>query len=247
MRIAYGSDIHLEFGEIVASVFENVNADVLVLAGDVTASKCEAEDFFDIVLNNFENVIYLMGNHEHYRGQLDKTELILREMLPKEVLFLQNESIEIDGIKFLGTTLWTDFNNNSFLSKHTAKYSMSDYTQIRLHNRKLNPEDILQEHYLAKRFLNQNITEGSIVITHHLPSFQSIPTEYLSSDINGAFASELSDMMLDFKPAYWIHGHTHKGIEYECFDTKVVCNPRGYVGIEFVSNFKLKVFDVRTH
>ena len=185
MKIALGSDIHLEFGMPKTErdrVFNDVGADVLVLAGDITtandAKKKEPHvvAFFQQCLDNVEHVIYIMGNHEHYKGTFHKTPDRIREMLPEGVIFLDNEKVEINGIPFLGGTLWTSCNDADYFTMEKVRTGLRDYQAIKFmepggNYRKIRPHDTIAEHRRCVDFLKENITEGCVVITHHLPSF----------------------------------------------------------------------------
>ena len=36
--------------------------------------------------------------------------------------------------------------------------------------------------------------------------------------------------MIEIKqPSLWLHGHTHESFDYNIKNTRVVCNPRGYI------------------
>lgn len=259
MKIAIGSDIHLEFGMSAderVRVLENVEADVLLLAGDIDIGRHfkrreeSTISFFEQCLSNFAHVIYVMGNHEHYHHTFNETESVIREALPEGVKFLQNQKVEIDGISFLGTSLWTDCNKGDYFCTSKLQQAMSDYKVIKYKDadgnyRKLRPSDTILEHRLALRFLKENITEGCVVVTHHLPTFKSVNPIYANQTaMNGGYASDLSEMMLALKPKIWVHGHTHDECEYIVGDTTVHCNPRGYFGEQPTSEFQLKVFEI---
>jgi Icc-related predicted phosphoesterase len=72
----------------------------------------------------------------------------------------------------------------------------------------------------------------TVVMTHHAPSFQSISPHYAGSDLNAAYASELYNAYSDdAMPILHIHGHVHDSFDYMLGDTRVVCNPRGYLNM----------------
>lgn len=112
------------------------------------------------------------------------------------------------------------------------------------------PEDAMEEHYRCVDFIKM-ATEGQdgkfVVCTHHTPSHQSCHPYYKNDELmNGGYHSNLEHLMLD-RPQIklWTHGHTHEDFDYMVGDTRVVCNPRGYVKYESrAANFKLKVFEV---
>jgi Icc-related predicted phosphoesterase len=86
-----------------------------------------------------------------------------------------------------------------------------------------------------------------VVVTHHAPSSESIAECYKSDTLmNGAFHSDLSDFILD-RPQIklWTHGHMHNKSDYMMGETRVVCNPRGYIGYESCANFfQLKYMEI---
>ena len=56
--------------------------------------------------------------------------------------------------------------------------------------------------------------------------------------LSACFASELD--YLFGKMDLWVHGHTHDNLDYEVKDTRVICNPRGYVTYNCRENFDFK-------
>lgn len=111
-----------------------------------------------------------------------------------------------------------------------ARHGMNDYFYIYDDTRRLTPTRILEIHKDHRQWLENEIKEGDVVITHHLPSYRSCDPKFAGDSLNPAFASELHEMILDKKPAYWIHGHTHAACDYMIGDTRVICNPVGYGG-----------------
>jgi predicted phosphodiesterase len=138
MRIALASDVHLEFGHLDLSNTDN--ADVLVLSGDIcVASKFgpNYDRFFQDASRLFKNVVYIMGNHEHYDGDFAKSESILRAALERysNVHFLEKEIVKIDDVTFIGGTLWTDMNKEDPLTMFHVQRRMNDFRIVRNSNR----------------------------------------------------------------------------------------------------------------
>lgn len=241
MNIKYSSDLHLEF-KTPYSEFESLYGDILVLAGDILNYKQSGLDVLTKICSRFNHVIMIMGNHEHYGGKYSLTYDRLKTNLPNNVHLLQNEIITIDNQRFLGATLWTWMNE---VDSYFASVRMNDYKVVRngpKHEpwlRKLRPKDTISDHMQTALWLEENVREGDIVITHHAPSFKSCNPNY---EGNTAYATDLSNIMLDNKPAYWIHGHLHDPVEYIIGDTIVTSNPYGYYGHE--SNFQIKEITV---
>lgn len=232
MKIQILSDLHHEFGIFD---FPVDHCDLLILAGDVNLGikgiNWIKENIRDIP------VIYILGNHEYYKGSYPKTLHKIKEASRESnVHVLENESIEIQGIRFHGATLWTDFSlfGNPVAFGNMCQSKMNDYKKIRRDPSysKLRSIDTFNIHQASRRWLNGSLAESNsaknIVVTHHAPSIRSVPLQYHEDPISTAYASDLEEMIETHRPDYWIHGHIHTPIKYDISKTKVICNPQGY-------------------
>lgn len=232
------SDIHLEFDrhpDDFLGALHNTGEyeeDILVLAGDITYKN--RVRWINLIALRFKYVIYILGNHEYYTQNLDNTVAKTREALSDNVYLLNNETITIEGVNFHGTTLWTDFDNGNPITYIQARHGLNDFRKIRVNHglERFTPQKAHTEHNVAKQFLLDNVKEGDIVITHHAPSFQSCDPKFKQDSLNGAYMSNLDDFVLSLKPSHWIHGHIHHTSDYMIGDTRVLCNPRGYVDVD---------------
>lgn len=247
MLIRPVSDLHLEFGSIDLPALSSDKETVLTLAGDIGVVKSLGA-IREFMLNHslrFKAVIYVLGNHEHYRGNLPTTVGKLREALVEfeNVHVLEKDSIVIGGVAFIGATLWTDMDKHSPLMMERARGVMNDYKSIRTGplnepwKRKITPSDTVADHVNAKHFIFSEIVKQKelgnkvVVISHHAPSHLSIADMYKGDALNGAYVSELYYQIADLginQPNLWQHGHTHITFDYHIENTRVVCNPRGY-------------------
>lgn len=272
MNCSIASDIHLEFGDL--NIKNEHGADVLILSGDICvaddigkpdphnfmegARSNRITDFFKRCSFQFPHVIYVMGNHEHYHGDYAKTYNRIKSMLESNLLsnvyLLEREVKEIDGVTFIGGTLWTDMNNRDSLTLYHMKSMMNDFrivkntgTQVsfrdsdgKFHSRpgKFSPEDAATEFDAMKGYIS-TVVEGRydkkfVVVGHHAPSRLSTHERYKHDTImNGGYSSDLDQFILD-RPQIklWTHGHTHHSFDYLIGSTRVVCNPRGYANYE---------------
>lgn len=252
MKIQIVSDLHLEFADI--NIQNQTDADVLILAGDIMVAskvnKSESEygkrfrDFLKRVSGQFPHVIYIAGNHEFYSdgkffGSLD--ELRQACMRHDNIYFLENDTKVIDGLIFVGGTLWTDMNKMDPLTMYTVSKSMNDYRATvndRNGFRRIQPEDTVKRHQETLSYIEQVVKENKdkpcVVVGHHSPSYMSIHDQYRNEKLmNGAYHSDLTPVMLDNPNIkLWIHGHTHFPFDYTIGECRVVCNPRGYDGHE---------------
>lgn len=132
MRVAYCSDLHLEFGKIKLENTEN--ADLLILAGDIALAKRvhDFKDFFKNVSEQFPQVIYIMGNHEHYNYDFNRTVHTLKNALKDfpNITLLDKESMSLDGVTFVGGTMWTDMNKEDPLTMWHTGMSMNDFREV---------------------------------------------------------------------------------------------------------------------
>jgi predicted phosphodiesterase len=217
--------------------------DPLVPLGSRQVAAQRFRDFLKRCSFQFPHVIYVAGNHEFYHGKWPIGIQYLRnecERFPN-VYFMENDCRTIDDVTFVGCTLWTDMNKGDPLTLHAVKDMMNDFRVIRnsdLGFTTLRPSHISLAHRRSAQYIEhvvkQNPDRKHVVVGHHCPSFQSIHPRYAGNYLmNGAFASDLSQIMLDNPQIkLWTHGHTHEDFDYVIGDTRVVCNPRGYINSE---------------
>lgn len=247
MRLQLISDLHLEFDPNYLP--KNNGSDTLILSGDICVvdyfkrseqsphyvKKLSFLKFFEHVAKNWDNVVYVMGNHENYLGSIGKSYNILKENIPESIHLLDKTSIEIDGIAFIGGTLWTDQNNGCPSTEFVLRNRMNDYRVIDSGIRygRLSTKETRVEHANTLREFSRLYHETTlpvVVCSHHAPTWLSIHENYKNEHLlNGGYASDLSDFILD-RPRIklWTHGHMHNNFDYMVGDTRVVCNPKGY-------------------
>jgi Icc-related predicted phosphoesterase len=267
MKIALGSDLHLEFGAI--ELHNTEAADVLILSGDILVAKHltpthhhndRYRKFIKECCERFPKVIYVLGNHEHYAYDVQETTAYLKQELAYDNLhILDDETVDILGYTFIGVTLWTNMNEEDSLTLYHMPTMMNDFQSIKNSDRmfndykpaRLTPEDTVVAHKKSLDYINHITYDRPnykfIVVSHHCPSKKSIHPKYAYDTImNGGFASDLDDFIA-YRPQIklWTHGHTHEPFDYTIGATRVVCNPRGYVGHEYrADSFKLQYLEV---
>lgn len=239
MKIQILSDLHIEFGEFE---YEDTGSDVVIFAGDIGVG-LEGLNWIKS-LNIDKPVIYVLGNHEYYHHEIGLVKEI-KSYAQENIHVLNEDVIEIGGVRFLGSTLWTDFllfgETDKYFSVQHAKKGMADFEVIKLKGKRFSPEDSIQLHEKSRDWLKCMLSipfEGkTVVVTHHLPSEKSVPPRFAKDLLTPAFASNLEELMDEGRVALWIHGHTHDAYDYEIYGTRIVCNPRGYFGYERTDNF----------
>jgi Icc-related predicted phosphoesterase len=233
MKIQIISDLHQEFG---TSELNFDKADLVILAGDTNLGTKGIEWVKTKVPN--KPVIYILGNHEYYKGSIPKTLNNIKEAAEgSNILVLENKMVEIDGIRFHGATLWTDFSlfGDPVHYGILCQNRMNDYSMIRRDPSysKLRTIDTFNLHQLSRVWLEESLQASkahrNVVITHHAPSLRSVPAMYKNDSLSAAYASDMEDFIMEHQPEYWIHGHMHTPVKYEIGATKVICNPHGYI------------------
>jgi Icc-related predicted phosphoesterase len=306
VKIALASDVHLEFGPI--ELTNDQDADVLVLAGDICVAQHftdrnptyvkhlagEYREFFDHVCEQFPQVVYILGNHEHYSGDVAHSYNILKYHLDYGNLhILEKETWTYQGYTFVGGTLWTDMDQQNSLAMSYCQSAMNDFREVLNSTRMVvrnvpvyernplwtddgqnggqynknadgslirigykskeeparwTPEDSVEDHRKMLAYVDHVTRDpGSyIVVGHHCPSELSVAACYKGNLLNAAFRSQLDDF-IEARPQIrlWLHGHTHHNFNYWIGETRVVCNPRGYIEHEDIANwFELKYIDL---
>lgn len=227
MQIQVLSDLHTEYWKDT-SRFPEIVGDVLVLAGDI----CNISDNVNLLVSWLETltcpVIYVAGNHEFYGSKLDQARTRLRNKLEdlSHVHFLDAESIEIDGVLFIGATLWTQLNP---VTEQIVKAGMEwDFSKIKDLTIGRWNRMFQRDYGYIKHVLSETRGQKVVVVTHHSPSFQSCSDKWRGHPLNVGFHSSLEELIMDYEPLVWIHGHTHDPFDYYIRGTRIVCNPRGY-------------------
>lgn len=236
MKITVKSDIHLEFGPADAG-----KGDVLLLCGDI----CTAYDikssgpmqrrylkFFEDCAENYNKVFYIMGNHEHYEGDILESVKTLRKWIHPDITILDNDVVYYRGWHFIGATMWTSLDKGKMILD--ASLTMNDYHSIRKGGSTLSPNDTIEEYDKSMKFMNEllpTLKDRVIVMSHHAPTRQSINSSRSESTAY-AYANELNCFIED-NPCikYWFHGHVHDSNDYMIGETRVISNPRGYYNI----------------
>jgi len=233
MRLHILSDLHLEYGLFRR---QEVNADVVVLAGDIHSGKNAIGWIRTVFLD--KPVIYVLGNHEFYGHSIAELTKEIRETVAgTNIHVLENETVEIGDVRFLGATLWTDFQlyGDSVLAEVSAVTNIADFERIRVTraDRPFRPADARRLHAQSLEWLIEQTNNAAgkrvVVVTHHAPSPQSLPLRFRNSPLNPAFASNLEAFVRGSGVRTWIHGHIHEPANYRIGSTRVIANPRGYV------------------
>ena len=239
MRISCQSDHHLddgvaEHGESYLDTLVVPDVDVLIVPGDLASDHNLVREALIRFSRKVENVIYVPGNHEHDHKDIYESRDSLKSICKiKGVSILDDGFIDINGFRFIGSTLWSDCGDDS--KKLLIAERIFKYWPIKYQGRNFSPKDASVMHNYMLDYIGYQLSEARkndlcpIVISHHAPSKKSVHDRFLISDLNEAFYTDLSDFIYLNEPRYWFHGHMHHSISYKVGETNVICNPMGSV------------------
>lgn len=244
MRVLVLSDLHVEHAPFEAPAG---SYDLVVLAGDIH----NGVKALHWARQTFERhpIIQIAGNHEYYDEVMQPCRDAMHAVATSlGIHYLDDSSVTLGGVEFLGSTLWTDFRVfdrpgralrlDPLQAMQAVKGLLADYFAIRIQtdesglhpHRSFEPADSLVLHQQSRRWLAESLARPSliprVVVSHHLPSWRSVSQRFASSVTNAAFVSDLDDLVA--RSDWWIHGHTHSSHRYTVGRATVVSNPRGY-------------------
>jgi len=157
------------------------DADVIIHAGDFTSvgRSHEIVNFMQWYSKlSYKYKIVIAGNHDWL---FETHGILAREKIPKNVIYLEDNGVEIEGIKFWGSPVQPPFNNWAF-------------------NR---PEEKLAQHWAA-------IPDNTDVLITHCPPY-SIFDWSIYDKIHTGSPSLYFEVMQRIKPKVHIFGHIHNG------------------------------------
>lgn len=255
MKIAYASDLHLDFDFPDFNKFKS-DAPYLILAGDIMESRFFAKrhpqlmDLFKFLSEHYVKVVFISGNHEYYHSRIDKTDRVLADFADEfhNIVYLNNTSTMLGDYKVFGGTFWTDMGTDT--DKYFIKQGMNDFKLITTKAggayRKFSPWDAAILHAKALEALKKS--DPDIVVMHHGPTELSLHPNYKRHNLNAAYASRVFQTHLEYGNEYKgiIHGHIHHTLNYNYCGTPIMANPRGYDKYDgdLAKNWSVKVWEL---
>lgn len=249
MSLLHLTDLHLEFYlklRDFSTVVPNKIADIALLTGDI-AGGTYAKHFIDYLISLDYTVIYVLGNHEFYGHDVDKLINEWRSIAnqTENLYFLESDSVVIDDVEFFGTCLWTSLETKSkedmvdFFLKLKIKKN-EDFLKTKNWSVDKMKDRFYDSFNTLQSLINNSNAKHKVVLTHYLPSYQSVHQYYVNSPINSFFATELGDYIASSDIKFWFHGHTHDSFDYiiDNFTEEgcnIICNPYGYNDINMIN------------
>ena len=235
------SDLHIDVVHCpVPKAADGV--DCVVVAGDTCQGAIAAFKTLRQAIPMQVTIIMVCGNHEFYRHYLTEEIAQARSLAPNYgIHFLENNAVVIGGMRFVGCTLWTDYDlygeERRALAMTEAFNGMNDHRHISWTKQptwqRFRPREALMLHRQSRAFIEQTLAipfdGATCVVTHHAPLPASLDfSRFGTMPINAAYASDLSALIEAGRPELWVHGHVHRSWDYMAGRTRVICNPHGY-------------------
>lgn len=219
MRLLPISDLHIEFrrdgGRAILA--ELPDADVLVVAGDLGVDATNTAAWLYQAARHYEDVVYVLGNHEHYRS-VDELRAAIDLARLFNVHLLDRSSVTIDGQRFIGATLWYPNSDRLLMfRKMMSDWGIPDFQRF-----------IATAGEGDAQYICETIGRDDIVVTHMLPSRQCVAERFVGSPANMFFVHDVQPTIEWAQPKLWIHGHTHDRVDAQIGRTRVYANPMGY-------------------
>lgn len=239
MKIALYSDLHLElYPEEDTWEPPAIDTDLVILAGDIDAGahgiEWAARTFRQ--QQRRPEIIYVPGNHEFYGLNFRDTIAEMRKAADMMgIHLLDNDAVEIAGVRVLGATLWSDFElyDKREASMFIAQHYISDYSVISVDNRRLiKPSDTIQFHNESRAFLESELSKPfdgrTIVVTHFAPHLECIEVRFKGGEFTPFFTVDMAPFMKKYPIDLWAFGHTHFNVDFVDCGCRVISNQRGY-------------------
>lgn len=252
MKLWIWSDVHLEISKTHID-FARPDADIIIIAGDLTHADRVSEVAKDIIDRYQIPIIYVAGNHEYYASQqrsssLESDQLLLKlaerdsENWSHRFYVLDEDTVVIDDIRFIGATLWTDcrlnLKNESQLKTRmrNSENLIRDFSSIRMRSGdRFSAAEMIALNASNAAYIRNQVSKDfvgkTVIVSHQLPHpaciserYQDSEANYLFSNSEEAFVEVLNSGRVDA----WICGHSHQATDVIVGKTRVVCNPHGY-------------------
>ena len=246
-KIWHLTDLHLDAGKLKLTKFPE--CDYVIITGDL-ATKLGGWPIIESLLSRGYIVLFILGNHE-YHSEAKKGIVTMREIEERwqkkgeqheNFYVLINDTVVFDDIRFIGGTLWTNFNNmdeGTILDFSQMRDSAKIYKSYRGsgYSRRggtnITAYDIYEKHKETVECFESELSKPfdglTVLLTHHAPLLESIDTRFKDEfESNGCYVSDLSYLFKDYKVNAVFHGHIHQSKHYNYNGTLVTCNPRGY-------------------
>ena len=251
MKIQIFSDVHVEFSPNYRFRIPDHDSDLVVLCGDIGPGLSGLAWAGREMDRLQKPVLYIPGNHEFYnREYFSHLARMKHRAKALGVVFLSDDICEINGYRFIGSTLWSSFRGNDGKADSEAiwhaKHRMPDFSVIKVGRNRFTPHDASELHESSVAFIDKELNasekDKTVVITHHGPSHQCVNPKFPFRPLTRAFTSDAEHLL--GRSSLWVYGHTHASLDFNIKGTRVISNQMGYPGESgcgFNANFVVEI------
>lgn len=231
------SDIHNEYGRYSIPIVKDRN--VLVIAGDYDYAKYGTEEIRRQAEHSY--VILVPGNHDFHGCSIQEVIDFWDSQTIPNFHFLSNSNVVLDGVNFIGSTLFPCFNKGDPVSIQRCNLEIGDFYHKRIYKDSTREEFItandfyelsVRDKAFVKNALEKLTSRKNVLISHYLPTYESVSDKYKQREsqhaLNGAYVCDIENILQYSNLDLIIHGHTHDSKSYDFCGIPVICNPRGY-------------------
>lgn len=224
-------------------------ADIIAIAGDIANGSKQGVRYVKALLKVLTEirpkvvVVACLGNHDHW-GDISMHAAYrqweyVEHSYPNFRFLKVGRVCDVKGVRFIGTTLWTDMKlvDDFYGAMNIYHCSWPDYLNVgyEAHIVGFPAYDFVEQFHKQLGFIYKAVDAAKedqvpfYVMTHHLPDPASLDERYNGSDYNPFYASKGILDTLAVESGIWHHGHTHAAKDYNKYNWRVICNPRGYL------------------
>lgn len=265
MRAWIISDLHSKPMDYFYSPLVIPEADICINAGDTCDHVDFAVDYLLTAIAQHMPVVTTLGNHDYYGSSIDRAlEIARKRTAGTSVQVLENDTFEMGELRVIGATLWTDFevpfgdpdggeelplDVRRDMAFHTCPREVADFSEIYRSDERREGEtgritiqEMIRRHKESRAYIERELSKpfdgSTVILSHHAPSPRSIHPRFLGYASNAAYASDLTPVIREGKPNYWIHGHVHHFLDYVEGETRILCNARGMLHERDTNGFR---------
>jgi predicted phosphodiesterase len=240
MKVWVLSDLHIDALDD-PDLGDHPEHDLTIMAGDLADGDFDPTSRLLATFSDAERarMIYVAGNHDAYGiGLPDVSDRLRRLQGETGITTLDRETVEIDGRRIVGCTMWSPLHPNldELGGDLVAIPGFSGSAWRAAHER-------------DRRWLEETVRESDIVVTHHAPAWVGLTGKMQQNPgligLSSGYFADMSDLIEQRQPSLWVHGHTHITAEYKVAETRIVSNARGRgLGWTFRRDYVVEIDDV---
>lgn len=240
MKVQILSDLHADVSAIKPISIED-GVDAVIVAGDVGEGMLRAFTCLRRIVPLNVPILMVAGNHEFYHSFIPHEIALAREHASNfNIHFLENDTVVLNGTRFVGATLWTDYrifgDADTDASMSACAGGMNDHRLIGWQKQpwlRFRPHEAALLHRRSQAFIDEALAKPfedgpTMVISHHAVHWNSVLPRYRTDPVTAAFVSDMTATIEAYRPAMWVHGHVHNSSDYYVDQTRIICNPHGY-------------------